>query len=188
MRKYGLFGFFTAALVALDQWSKHWTVQNIGWRDEIHVIDGWFSLVYAENPGAAFSFMADNPYRMHFFIGFTLVAVAVLGGMLVQLDEDEKFQATSLGVLMAGVVGNLIDRVRQGYVVDMFKAYTEYEPWKEWLIETFRTNVWPIFNVADICINLGVGLILFHYLFLEGRRGDDEDVEVDAAALPPVEA
>ncbi|MCP4791793.1 MAG: signal peptidase II, partial [Actinomycetia bacterium] len=104
------------------------------------------------------------------------------------LDDDEKFQATSLGVLMAGVIGNLIDRVRQGYVVDMFKAYTEYEPWRDWLIETFRTNVWPIFNVADICINLGVGLILFHYLFLEGRRGDDEDVEVDAAALPPVEA
>lgn len=113
------------------------------------VIDGFFALEYAENPGAAFSFLARQPeVRRPLLIGIAVLALLFLGWMAWRLRPGQRLLAIALGLVMAGALGNLIDRIRLGYVIDFLLVHVR---------DSFR---WPHFNVADAAIVVGLFLLL----------------------------
>lgn len=167
--------------VLLDQWSKWWVVNNIEYRrGEIDLIEGWLSLVNERNTGAAFSIMEG---QFSLFMVFTAVAVFVLVDMQRRLPNNATMMAATVGIIMSGALGNFIDRVRLRYVVDFVKCYTEYPPLKNWLLENVGTNVYPIWNIADAAILIGVGVFLLNSAF----QPQDDELEPNEDALPPTE-
>jgi signal peptidase II len=145
------FLLLSVPLIGLDQLTK-WLIQkNIPYGNEVPIIPGFFSLVHVSNTGAAFSLLQGNNL---FFIILATVALAVLIFVLVrdQWQTDPARQLhwttkTSFALLTAGIVGNLIDRLMKGSVVDFLHFYV-------------REYAWPSFNVADSCICIAAGLLV----------------------------
>lgn len=168
-RKYTLAGLVALAFVILDQVTKIWVVKNIRYQvEEIPVFDTSvlsFSLVHAQNRGAAFGVMAG---QITFFVVFTMVALGLLVYMLREVPDDDRFQTTAIGLILSGAVGNLIDRIDKGSVTDFLRLYTEHPTLSAWLIKSpLGSNEWPSFNVADAAIVGGLAMFAIHYLFLE---------------------
>jgi len=179
--KYVLFAAVAGISVLLDQLTKWWVVQYVGRADEIEVIPGFLSVVHAKNPGAAFSALDEFEYRMYVFAAFTVVAVGVLLHTLRELREDERAQTVAVGLLMGGAIGNGIDRVLYQEVTDFLRVYTEWSVIADPLRDWFGTSTWPIFNVADAAIVVGVIAFTVYFLFLEEREAP-EDVELPQEA------
>jgi len=157
---YRIFAAVTAASLVIDQATKVLVDRTMALHQSIPVIDGFFSITYMRNRGAAFSFLADFDYRRPFFIAITLVAMAVIAVTFRKLRDDQRLAAFSLSLIFSGAVGNLIDRVRLGEVIDFLDVY-----WK--------THHWPAFNVADSAICVGVALLALDMLREERRRPRD---------------
>ena len=132
-------------LVAIDQLVKYWTVQNIALGETIYH-NPIMSLTYLQNDGAAWSMLEG---KMWFFYIITIVAVVILSVMIYKNRHDSKWLTYGLTMVLAGAIGNFVDRLHLKYVIDMFQ------------IEFFN---FPIFNVADVCITVGV-ICIFIYLF-----------------------
>jgi signal peptidase II len=180
--KIALFAGVAVGMTVLDQVTKIWVRNNLEERtDRVVVIDDFFNIVHAENPGAAFGFLNDSPYRMWVFAAFTVVALVVLFRMFLELPEDDRFQNIALGMIVSGAVGNAIDRVMYQSVTDMIDMYVAHESLGPWIRERFGTTHWPTYNVADVAIVVGLIMFGIHYLFLEK---DEEEVE----AAPPAKA
>ncbi len=145
-RWYGLAGL----VVVLDQLSKWVVLNHIAYGDVIYVAPFW-NWVLAYNPGAAFSFLADQPGWQRWF--FTALALAVSGWIALELRRHpgQKLLSFSLALIMGGALGNVIDRVRFGAVVDFV----------QWHVADYY---WPAFNVADSAITVGAILLLFSQL------------------------
>jgi signal peptidase II len=168
--------WFTSTLAVgllVDQVTKAWVVRNLEPHvDEIQIIDGWFSFVHAQNTGAAFSTMEG---QLGLFLVFTVIAVIVVVHLVRQQPTDLRFVPMTLGLILSGALGNGVDRLRQGYVTDFLKVYAGHDPLRGWFIERFGTNVWPIFNVADSVLLVGVTLFALYWaLQREGEVVDDE--------------
>lgn len=154
--------------VVLDQATKWWIVHNLPVNTgHIDLIPGFLSIVHAQNPGAAFGIFRDFEYRYLVFLGFAVIAVGVLLDLLRKLPKDDRFMSVTLGMILSGALGNAIDRVRHQVVTDFIRVYTDSPSLKGWLIDTFGTNEWPSFNVADVALVVGVGLFVIHQLFFE---------------------
>jgi len=157
--------FAAAALIStlLDQASKLTVDAKLDFADRIPVIDGFFYLTHVRNPGAAFGLFADaSPtVRVTLFIGITLVALAMIVSFQRRLAPGDRFSALSLGLIMGGAVGNLIDRVFRGEVVDFlhFRLWGGYQ--------------WPDFNLADSFIVVGVAFLVIELLAVEGEARSD---------------
>jgi len=163
----------TLVVVALDQASKWWVYTNLGENGQgISVIPGLFDIVHAQNPGAALGFLRDFEHRQWLFIGFTIIAVGIIGNMQRQLEASLRFLPSVLGLILGGAIGNGIDRVHKQTVTDFLRFYTDNPTWKARLIDWFGTNEYPSFNVADIALVVGVGLFVVHYLFLDEGEFD----------------
>jgi len=168
--------------LVLDQATKVWVVQNIRYRtEEIKVIDGFFSLVHAQNKGAAMGILNDYEHRMLVFAVFTLVALGVLWQMYREIPSSDRFQATALGLILSGAVGNAIDRMDKQSVTDFLRVYTENPTLKPKLIEWFGTYEWPSFNVADAAICVGLGMFILHFAFMQE---DEDDLEPEPPEEP----
>lgn len=141
------FILLTLGLLALDQWSKWQVLTKMVQGESIPLIKGVFHLTYVRNPGAAFGMLPD---KIIFFVVVTVLVVAGLGFYATRIGKDKILLKTGLALMVGGAVGNLIDRVRFGHVIDFFDFI-----------------VWPVFNVADVGICIGVGI-----LFLELLRSD----------------
>jgi signal peptidase II len=187
---------FASVMLVLDQLSKWWVQAHIRpykAADEIVVIANFFSIAHAKNKGAAFSALADFEYRQQLFLVFCLVAVIVLVQGVRQLRPDDRFQATAMGMIFSGAIGNQIDRLRFQEVTDMIKMYAGFEPAKSWFLEHVHTNVWPIYNIADSCIVIGVSMFALGYLFEKDRPeatatdGQRPSTGASALAGPPAE-
>jgi signal peptidase II len=140
------------AVILLDQVVKALIVENIPLGDSHSVISGVFSLTHLRNEGAAWSMLEG---QMWFFLVITVVVVIVVVYYLKKYVKESSLMSFALSLILAGAIGNFIDRLRLGYVVDMFK--------------TDFIN-FPIFNVADIALVVGVAL-LFIYVILDERKG-----------------
>jgi len=157
--------FIVAALVSLllDQATKLAVDSQLTFADRISVIDGFFYLTHVRNPGAAFGLFADAPasIRLTLFIGITLVAIAMIFSFQRKLTPGDRFSALSLGLILGGAVGNLIDRVFRGEVVDFlhFRLWGGYQ--------------WPDFNLADSFIVVGVAFLVIDLLAAEGETHGD---------------
>ena len=150
-----------------------------------HIIDDFFALVHVKNPGAAFGILGDpehESYRLAFFTVVTLVAFVMILWYYRQLRPQDTLLAISLSAVFAGAAGNFIDRLLFQNVTDFILVYAPEESGMgQWLLEKFRTNKWPAFNIADICINVGVGLFVWHVLFIEPKRMKAEEAAAEAA-------
>ncbi|MEG3307690.1 signal peptidase II [Streptococcus suis] len=151
MRKFG-FPILAAVLIAVDQLVKAWTVANIELDTVEPFIPGFMSLAYLRNYGAAWSILQNQQW---FFTIVTIVAVTGLIWYYVKQIKGNLWTLFSLALMIAGALGNFIDRLRLGYVVDMFHL-------------DFIS--FPVFNVADMCLNVGVG-ILFICIMKEESNG-----------------
>jgi signal peptidase II len=152
------FSAFAIALV-LDQLSKWLIDANLTYADRIPVIEGFFYLTHVRNTGAAFGLFADAPgaLRLGFFIAASSVAVVIIISFFRSLAPGDRLSALALGLILGGAVGNLVDRVRFGEVVDFlhFRLWHGYS--------------WPDFNVADSCIVVGVAVLVLELLASEGE-------------------
>lgn len=153
--KYVLVGSVALVIVVLDQLTKLWIDADMKLYQTIPVLDGFFSITYVRNTGAAFSMFADmsESYRVPFFVGVALLAVVALLYFVHSTPSSQKVVLLACGFVLGGAVGNLIDRVAYGSVIDFLDVY--YGDWH-----------WPAFNVADSFISIGVGLLLLHSLFV----------------------
>jgi signal peptidase II len=141
-------------VVISDQLTKLWIVEIFSLHDSMPVIPGFFNLVLVHNTGAAFGMLSDLPplWRQVFFVSVAAVAVTALVIMLRRLDGQHPLYAVSFGLISGGAVGNVIDRLKQGSVIDFLDFH-------------IKEHHWPAFNVADSGITVGVGLfLLIQYL------------------------
>lgn len=135
----------TLVAVIADQLTKQWFVNNYELYESRVVIPGFFNFTRTFNTGAAFSLFKDHPEAL------TLVSVAVFALMVifrVKLFENNKVEQIAFGLIAGGIIGNLTDRMQYGHVIDFI----------HWYIGEYS---WPIFNIADSCICVGVGLYMF---------------------------
>ncbi len=138
------------AVVILDQFSKYIVVENMALGESIPIIEEVFHLTYILNPGAAFGMFAHN--RL-FFIAIAVIVIGIIIWARREILASPWEVKAGCGLFLGGAIGNLIDRARQGLVIDFFD---------------FR--IWPIFNIADIAICIGVGLIIWNLLKTELKR------------------
>jgi len=137
-------------IVLLDQVTKIAIVKNFFLHESRPVIDGFFNIVYVMNPGAAFGFLAgaSEMFRYIFFIGITVLVMALIIYYIVKSTSQNIIYIISLTLIFGGAVGNLIDRIRFGSVVDFLDIY-------------IGTAHWPAFNVADSSISIGAVLMIW---------------------------
>ncbi len=138
---WGKWMVLAALTVVLDQWTKYIANTNLRLHEPLE-ISASFNLTLAYNKGAAFSFLHDAPWGRWFFIVLTLVAVVFLLRWLLKLPPTQRWLGVALSLILGGAVGNLIDRLWFGYVIDFIQVY--YRDW-----------YWPTFNIADSAITVG---------------------------------
>ena len=137
--------------------------QRVVTTDQIAVVDGVFSFKYAENPAAAFSLTGSLPdqFRWPFLVLISLIAGVGITFWYFKLKDPDWAIFTAFPLIIAGAVGNLIDRVRLAYVIDFLDAFlTSPAGAATWLRAHFGTNHWPTFNIADSCIVIGALLVV----------------------------
>ncbi len=133
--------------IILDQGSKLAIAGSMKLYESIEIIP-FFKLTYVHNTGAAFSFLSEaGGWQRWFFAGLALAISAVIAVWLTRLKKHETLLAVALALVLGGAIGNLIDRLAYGYVIDFLDVY--YDAWH-----------WPAFNIADSAITLGVMLML----------------------------
>lgn len=156
-----LYALLIAALVALDQLVKFLVRAHIPLGDTVPFLPGIMELTYVQNTGAAFNILQNHTWILTII---SLVVAAAVVAALLKRVVSHPFGVVTLAVVLAGAVGNLIDRLWMGYVTDMFQT-------------TFIQ--FAVFNVADICVVLG-GIsfcvyLLFFYDKLEGKKEPEHD-------------
>jgi signal peptidase II len=143
----------SAAVVALDQASKAVVDRFFELHESRPLIDGLLHLTYVRNRGAAFGILNDAalPYQSAIFAAVSLLALGAIAFYAWRLPASATAPRLGLALIMGGAVGNLVDRVRLGYVIDFVDAF-------------WGRHHWPAFNVADSCISIGVVLLVVDML------------------------
>ncbi len=149
-------GLVLFGVLAIDLLSKYFIQANLNLYESINVIDNFFAITYATNTGSAWSMMEG---RLGFFIVMTLIALVFLAKWLYTTDKKSNITRVSLVLIIAGALGNFYDRLVFGYVRDFL----------DFMIFNYD---FPIFNVADMSLCMGVALIIFVILF------NKEDVNI----------
>lgn len=153
MRKIG-FPLGIVGLIVIDQWVKYWTVTTLTLHEQKQWIPNLINFYYLRNYGAAYSLFQNQQW---FFILVTLVIIPLAIWYFIKHINGSLWLLGSLSLVIAGGIGNFIDRIRLGYVVDMFHLdFIDF----------------PVFNVADICLTVGVA-ILFICIMKEEKNGSN---------------
>ncbi|MBU0594815.1 MAG: signal peptidase II [Pseudomonadota bacterium] len=156
MRDWRLWLLYSTIVIALDLLTKQWVVQAFSYGDSLP-LTSFFNLVRAHNSGAAFSFLAGaGGWQRLFFITVASIASAVIIYLLRKHHRETLF-SLALSLVLGGALGNLIDRIRWGYVVDFLDFF-------------YGTYHWPAFNVADMAISGGVMLLILDGLRKPGGK------------------
>jgi len=146
----------------LDQWSKIAIDSSMRLYESIAIIPG-FNLTYVHNTGAAFSFLSEaGGWQRWFFAAMAFIISIVLTIWLYRLKKHETLLAIALALVLGGAIGNLIDRVAYGYVIDFLDVY-------------YQSRHWPAFNIADSAITVGVFLMLLESFGIGGKLEKAED-------------
>jgi signal peptidase II len=153
--------FLSLPLYALDQLTKHWVLRSIGPSDARIVVPDFFNLVNVTNDGAAFgSFKGNNT----FFVVISIIAMVVVTVLQVRHRRADPWRDISLALLLAGILGNLTDRLLYGHVIDflLFNLHIRF------------ADPWPAFNVADSCISIAVVLFIIQSFGKQKSAGTGE--------------
>lgn len=145
-------GSIVSMVLVLDQITKYTIEKHVRLYEVITVVPGFFNITHVRNKGAAFGVLSTLPdfWRSAFFIIVTLVAVAAI--IALMLKTQERLPVYAFSLIAGGAMGNLIDRIRYGEVVDFIQWYV-------------KSHYWPSFNVADSAISIGVALLAIDMLF-----------------------
>ena len=151
-----MFATIATVGIIIDQITKVIVDRSMQLYDSIPIVENFFHLTYVRNKGAAFSFLSNASWRLPFFITVSIIASIVILVAFRKLRDDQKLAHTSLALIFSGAVGNLIDRIRLGEVIDFLDAH-------------WYRHHWPAFNVADSLICVGVFLLAIDLYFEEKR-------------------
>lgn len=147
MKKYPWF-LLTIFIVIIDQLSKHFALNHLLFSQPLPILP-MLNFTLAFNTGAAFSFLSEaGPWHQWFFLGFGLIMSLALIIWIKGLPQHNKLQHFALSCILGGALGNFYDRLHLGRVVDFIELY-------------YHKYTWPVFNIADIAICLGVGILFF---------------------------
>ena len=179
LRKWGMFALLASAVTVADQLSKWWAIEHLthafasttelGFAEKLQrflwtehptragavaVLDNFWHFRYVENPGAAWGFLASasSALRTPFFICVSLLAMGFIGLWFKRCTPEQRLLRTTLGLVFGGAIGNFVDRIRLGYVIDFI----------DW--HWYDRAAWPTFNVADSAITVGVVMLLLDML------------------------
>ena len=137
----------SVVIIALDLWTKNLATESLTLYRPVEVTS-WLNMTLAHNYGAAFSFLSDaGGWQRWLFTILASIVTVVLIVWLLRLPKDDIRTGAALGLIIGGAIGNLVDRITLGYVVDFIDVY--YQGWH-----------WPAFNIADSAITCGVTLLL----------------------------
>jgi len=163
------------AVVALDQATKLWVTARMELFESLPVVPGLFSITYVRNPGAAFGMFSDahGLLRTGFLVAVSLAAVLLLTVFFLKSPHAERVSRLAAVLVMGGAIGNLIDRLRLGEVIDFLDVFVG------------RLH-WPAFNLADSAITVGIGLFVLSAWRERGR--ERRAAEAPAAAPRPEDA
>ena len=157
LSKYIRFVAISGIVILLDQISKALVLRYMPLHDAIQIVPGFFNLSHVRNPGGAFGFMAQqgSMLRHVIFLGAAFFALGMILYFYHQTPSNRPWFGVGLAMIFGGAVGNLIDRLRFGEVVDFLDVYLGF------------TNLphWPTFNIADCGVTVGVIIFLLHILF-----------------------
>jgi signal peptidase II len=155
--KYRILAALTPMLIIIDQWTKFWIVGHMKLGESIPVLSGLFNITYVRNTGAAFGILSQaNPIiRIPFFVIVPILAMVAIAYVFRKIPADSIRLSTALSCVVGGAVGNLIDRLFLGYVVDFLDFHWQYQ------------HHFPAFNVADTVICIGVGVLVLDLVFHE---------------------
>jgi signal peptidase II len=169
----GPYVWIMAAIVVLDQATKLIVDRMMSLHESHEVIAGFLRLTYVRNRGAAFGILsdADLPFQAALFSVLSLAALFAIGLYAWRLPAESRLPKTALALIMGGAVGNLIDRMRLGYVVDFVDAH-------------WGPHHWPAFNVADSAITMGVVLLVLDMLWHPHGATDAPARRVPAERAP----
>ena len=157
MKRWQLFSAIALLGIIVDQLTKIYIDRSMQLFDSIPVFENFFHITYVRNRGAAFSFLSNASWRLPFFIAVSIIAALVILVAFRKLRDDQKLGQISLAMIFSGAVGNLIDRVRLGEVIDFLDAH-------------WYRHHWPAFNVADSLICVGVFLLAIDMILEEKRQ------------------
>lgn len=157
MNRWMIFSMITVLGLIADQATKICVDKVMSLHQSIPIIDGLFNFTYMRNRGAAFSFLSNASWRLPFFIIISIVAGIIILIALKKMREEQKMAQIALAMIFSGAMGNLIDRIRMGEVIDFLDVY-------------WNTHHWPAFNIADSLICVGVALVAIDLFREEGRQ------------------
>ena len=163
-KKYLALFFVSFLIVGLDQISKYFVCKLIPLYSKIEVIAGFFNIIHIRNSGVAFGLFKrfGSEYRLASMLLVSAIAVFLIFFLVSQLKRGCELQAFSLSLILGGAIGNLIDRLSIGEVVDFMDLH-----WGS-------VYHWPAFNLADAAITVGIACIIFDELFLSKKRESEQ--------------
>lgn len=150
-KKYMILIAVTIAVAAIDQYTKMIVHSTFDLGESIRIINNFFNFTYVRNTGAAFGILGTSheTFRQVFFLSIPPIAVGIIVFFLYNLPESEKLEIYALSIISGGAIGNYIDRIRFGYVIDFLDFHIA------------NTYSWPAFNIADSAIVIGVGILTY---------------------------
>ncbi len=160
IRRYGILGLVVLTIIVVDQVTKAYIDASMYLHESIPIIPGYFNLTYIRNPGAAFGIMGttSSGFRLVFFFLTSILAMGLLITIFLRLDSRDWWGQLTIASIFGGAIGNFIDRLQYGEVIDFLDFY----------INGYH---WPAFNVADSAISVGVVSLLLLFAF-EKRKPD----------------
>lgn len=152
--KWAILGILLPTLLILDQWTKWKVLKSFYLHETKVVIKNFFNLTYIQNTGAAFGMFADaHPeFRVPFFFIVPTIALGVIGYLFWKSEKQNLYLATSLSLIFSGAIGNIVDRIQHGFVIDFLHFH-----WME-------RYYFAAFNIADSAICIGVSLMMIDIL------------------------
>jgi len=166
--KFYILGFVAGGIILLDQITKAYIHHAFHLYESLPIIPDLFSITYIRNPGAAFGLFAqqEERFRSILFSAVSVIALLLLATMIYQTPKEERGQLSALSLLIGGAIGNILDRIRMGEVIDFLDFY-------------IGTHHWPAFNVADSAITIGVTLLMLQLLINKKKVASQESGQVD---------
>ena len=162
--KYLLLAAIAGAIITSDQAVKIYVHTHFILHESLNFIPGFFNLTYVRNPGAAFGFLADSHpwFREMFFLLMPPIALLIILGIMRNVQENDRWTIVSLSMVFGGAIGNYIDRLRFRFVIDFLDVHLQ---------EKYH---WPSFNIADMAIVCGVGILLFLEFTKQRTKGTEQ--------------
>lgn len=170
-KKYLPFFTYAPVIIFLDQLVKIYVDKTMYLHQSIEVVENFFHITYVRNKGAAFGILsgANESLRVPFFLTVSAIAIIVILYTIYTYREESTLFPSSMALILGGAIGNMIDRVRLGEVIDFIDVH-------------WYSNHWPAFNVADSAITIGVVILIINILFENKKEGPEENVETEEKA------